>query len=171
MSRKYYTKAEIDDLTDKVPMIDAGFVYIGLICLPKEVIDRLVKEIAIFVVKNARHGPVTGGYHECGKVGKRGVILLVNYGPPFERVQRSLLHEVAHWWLDHLGEGGSKEGDNQDEKAADTQIVKWIDDYMNFYNELPEDIAEHDYSSMYRLQKLAETHFLLRWDESPPSAD
>ena len=156
----YYTRSEIDDLMADVPLIDTGYVYPALIFLPKAVIDRLVKEIAIFVLKRSKDETVLGGYHRVKIKGERDVILIKAQVGIVENSQRTLLHEIAHWWLDHSS------GEKNDEEVTDKQICYWMNDYADFYEKLTKSEAGYNCVSPYRLKMLADTVHSLRYDDS-----
>lgn len=163
----YYTKGDLDDLIhgSEMPLIDAGVVYPALICLPKEVVDRLVKEVAIFVLKRSGQADfVCSGYHSVMIKGELDVILIGDRGGVVENAQRTMLHEIAHWWLNHLNKDNPKSDEKEEEKAADRQTLDWVNEYVKFYDGLQQGVAEYDYAPMYRLQKLTDTHFTLRWE-------
>jgi len=96
--------------------------------IPAEIVRALAEQCYIIVPSMQEKGSFT----DRSVIGNRHVIAFPEalFDLPVAEIERTILHEVAHFWLGHkpcLSSAGQTEADSdRQEKEADEQAARWL---------------------------------------------
>jgi hypothetical protein len=140
LSKGYYTPPEINDYigSNRIPYHNLLYTYLAsaLSKLPKHIVDKVLKK-CIFITFSGW----TKGCCVPPSLNNKTLIYISWYhlkrAKP-DTIEHTILHEIAHWFLKHNSSlllsshlNFTFSEINKQEKEADYQVKKWLQEYDN----------------------------------------
>lgn len=153
----YLQIQDFDNVFQGVQADWLGDEWKALLALPKDALQNLAKECCFSILgiksqSEKRIGQFISKHH----VQERSVICIVDIPwASSDTTQLTLLHEVSHWFLFRGKQKHLSLDEALREKYADDQVLKWLEDYMVFYDSLS-DAEKQRFINLRNLFKLAQ---------------